>query len=657
MPRDASLVALADIARLAGGVTSPAVANWRKRFDDFPAPVAKDGRTPLFNREEVVAWLSTNNKLGSTDDQLSADLWQVADMMRYTGTPMHDLLSLIVAGDGEPPVDQAALGAYNDLVARHGERAVVDALLSRIVRASGRQFAEFDTHPNLNALIGTISDTPDGATIYDPCVGMGSTLQAVAAADSTVYGQDINETLAAIANKVLELHAIDATIATGDVLSDDHFPDVLADRVVTAPPMNLRPRKDQINHNDSRWVAGTRGLNDGDNAFVQIALAHLAPQGRAIIHTSPAALFRKPEEVREYLVRGNLLDAVIMLPEGVVGGSRMGSCLLVIDRDRPPSTPARTTPILFVDTEHTARHSGLSDDLLRELQELWANWDHDDVDHDIARTVTLTEIVENDFDLTPSRYLRSADFDWPRGANSNADQSAADELAGTEHTLTNLLTQIPAPTFTTPPTASGARTVRLGDLRTLEIIRGASKASNPNRGELLKFSDLTSAEPNWEIQNPPVGDDVDSRTTVLGDLVVLLVGDGGNRPRVGRVTEPFVGQDVSQNTLILRIPGFDLPELFAEYLYFWLSSPLFAHHLGIHARGTVMSHVSRKDVMNFEFPLTGLDDQLALIRAMETQSGATNDLARHLTRSHELVDRHQQLFIEQAAAEIMRNTR
>jgi len=656
MPRDPSFVSFADIARLAGGVTSPAVANWRKRFDDFPAPVGKDGRTPLFNREEVVAWLSANNKLGSTDDQLSADLWQVADMIRSDGAPIRNLLSLIVAGDGETLVDQATLGAYSDLVARHGERAVVDALLSRIVRASGRQFAGYDTHPNLNALIGTISDTPDGATIYDPCVGMGSTLQAVAAADSTVYGQDINETVAAIANKVLELHAIDATIATGDVLSDDHFPDVLADRVVANPPFGLRLSTEQIDQNDPRWIAGTRGLDDATSAFIQIALAHLAPQGRAILQVPPGWLFRPRGEVSEYLVRNNLLDAVIMLPGGLAGASAIKSCLVVIDRDRPPSTPARPTPILFVDTEHTTQHRGLPDDLLRDLQQLWANWDHQEIDDNDARAVTLTEIVENRFDLTPNRYLRSADFDWPRGANSNADRSAAVELADAQRTLTNLLTQIPAPTFTTPPTASGARTVRLGDLRSLKVIRGTSKSKNPD--ETLRFRDLADHGQNWEIQNPPVGDDVESGTTVLGDLIVHLVAHGsGAQPRVARITDAFVGREVGYFDLILRVPSCDLPEIFAEYLYFWLTSPVFAHHLDIYDRGVAAPRISRRDLMNFEFPLTGLDDQLALIRAMETQDGATKELARHLTRSHELVDRHQQLLIEQAAADIMRNTR
>ena len=165
----------------------------------------------------------------------------------------------------------------------------------------------------------------------------------------------------------------------------------------------------------------------------------------------------------------------------------------------------------------------------------------------------------------------------------------------------------------------------------------------------------------WEIVNPPVDDDVESTTTVLGDLLVRLVGGFSASARrlfrVGRVTERFVGKEVDNSILILRVLGQAPPEIYAEYLYFWLTSPLFENHVDIHHRGGTTPRISRKDVMNFEFPLTDISDQLALIRAMETQHNATNNLIRHLTRSRDLVDQHREHFIEQAAADIMRYTR
>ncbi|MDX2292389.1 MULTISPECIES: N-6 DNA methylase [Streptomyces] len=51
------LVSRPDIARLAG-VRRPAVTNWERRHEDFPAPVEPGADTQRFRAEEVLAWLS-----------------------------------------------------------------------------------------------------------------------------------------------------------------------------------------------------------------------------------------------------------------------------------------------------------------------------------------------------------------------------------------------------------------------------------------------------------------------------------------------------------------------------------------------------------------------------------------------------------------------
>ncbi|WP_406456818.1 SAM-dependent methyltransferase [Streptomyces sp. NBC_01622] len=51
------LVSRPDIARLAG-VQRPAVTNWERRHEDFPAPVSTDSAVEQFRAVEVLAWLS-----------------------------------------------------------------------------------------------------------------------------------------------------------------------------------------------------------------------------------------------------------------------------------------------------------------------------------------------------------------------------------------------------------------------------------------------------------------------------------------------------------------------------------------------------------------------------------------------------------------------
>jgi chromosome partitioning protein len=50
------LVSLYEIAEMAG-VTSPAVANWRKRYSDFPKPIVDLKSGPIFQKDQVRSWL------------------------------------------------------------------------------------------------------------------------------------------------------------------------------------------------------------------------------------------------------------------------------------------------------------------------------------------------------------------------------------------------------------------------------------------------------------------------------------------------------------------------------------------------------------------------------------------------------------------------
>ena len=51
----------AAIARLAG-VGRAAVANWRRRYPEFPKPVGGSPTSPTFAKTEVEAWLTATGK-------------------------------------------------------------------------------------------------------------------------------------------------------------------------------------------------------------------------------------------------------------------------------------------------------------------------------------------------------------------------------------------------------------------------------------------------------------------------------------------------------------------------------------------------------------------------------------------------------------------
>ncbi len=97
---ESPLLNLTDIARLAG-VSRTVVSNWRKRHTDFPAPAAEPASGPVFNRDEIAAWLERHRPRAAKTVQplgFEAKLWQAADALRNSMDPAeykHVALGLI----------------------------------------------------------------------------------------------------------------------------------------------------------------------------------------------------------------------------------------------------------------------------------------------------------------------------------------------------------------------------------------------------------------------------------------------------------------------------------------------------------------------------------------------------------------------------------
>ena len=183
---------------------------------------------------------------------------------------------------------------------------VLTAVIDRLVHSAGRRFDEYRVTKNFSALIATISETPENAVLYDPCAGLGSTLAAAATSTSAVHGQELVPEIAAAARQLLASRNLHANIVQGDTIREDKLTNVIADRVFAAPPLNMRLDEDAVNDNDPAGRFERPKKYDSDVAFIQIALAHLAPTGRAIVHTSLSVLYRT-NSILETIVRNNQL--------------------------------------------------------------------------------------------------------------------------------------------------------------------------------------------------------------------------------------------------------------------------------------------------------------------------------------------------------------
>ena len=528
MASETETLTLRDIALLAGGVTAPAVANWRKRFDDFPQPIGKDGRQPLFDREDVIAWLTANGKAvdpTNADDSLLA---AVANLLRDTS----DLDAVTQLGltlndaDFEFGVNslqsERFVSEIRRLRVRFTPNEVLAAVIDRLVHSSGRRFDEYRAPARFSALIAKISETPEDAVLYDPCAGLGSTLAAAATSTSALHGQELVPEIASAARQLLASRDLHANIVQGDTIREDKLTSVIADRVFAVPPLNMRLDDGAVDDNDPRWTLRRPKKYESDVAFIQIALAHLAPTGRAIVQTTLSVLHQS-NSVLENLVRNNLLDAVIVLPAGFNAGSNVESCLLIIDKQRPANTIDRQTPVLLVHLDNNDEvRNDISETFLNEMAALWDQWDHSPIETSNAQTATLAEIEQNGFNLSPSRYFKA--LSWPRPLHEIDDFQSDSSGSPVWFNLERASRQMPSigtPDLDVRPFKS-ATLVSLDQLRKLkqiEVIRGDANPRTENSQTAITSIQQLLTGPG----NPsPAVNRAEVALTEAGDLIVGL---------------------------------------------------------------------------------------------------------------------------------------
>ncbi|GAB3214050.1 N-6 DNA methylase [Marinactinospora endophytica] len=319
-PPPSAVVSAADIARLAG-VRRPAVSNWRRRYPDFPQPVAGTTANPLFSFDEVESWCARRDKPFAAGP--SDRLWQRAQAA-VDGVRMADFLAhagLLLAGLQEEAVRlPEADPRWRDLLAEvtaPGGDEMYRRLCARYDEAYGRRTAAVPE--DLADLMAALAGADPGSTVLDPACGTGALLLAVARRGVRSFlAQERDASVGYIALTRLLLEGGRARLAVGDAMRHDGFPTASGeevDVVLCDPPFRDRNWGHEELAEDTRWRYGLPPRGESELAWVQHCLAKVRPGGRVVMLMPAAAARRRTgRRVRANLLRSGALRAVIEPP-------------------------------------------------------------------------------------------------------------------------------------------------------------------------------------------------------------------------------------------------------------------------------------------------------------------------------------------------------
>ena len=193
------------------------------------------------------------------------------------------------------------------------------------------------------------------------------------------------------------------------------------DYIMANPPFNVKDYWAESLEENVRWKYGTPPEGNANYAWLQHMIHHLAPNGTAGIVLANGSLSSNTSgegEIRKNMLEDDIVDCIVALPDKLFLTTGIPACLWFLNRNKNNSKHRqREKEFLFID----ARKMGilverslrvLTPEEIQKIADTYHKWrgsyEGDEKYEDIlgfCKSTTLEEIKNNDYVLTPGRYV------------------------------------------------------------------------------------------------------------------------------------------------------------------------------------------------------------------------------------------------------------
>lgn len=183
-------------------------------------------------------------------------------------------------------------------------------------------------------------------------------------------------------------------------------------KIITVIPILRKNWGEEFADNDPyrRFTYGRPPGTYGEFAYLQHCIASLPEDGQLIAMVIPGILFRSGKEgdIRAKIIKDDLIEAVILLPKGMLPGTGIPVAIMVLNKNK---TQERRNKILFINAQGrghavTRNMYALSDADIEEIVQVLSGFE----EHEGCSVIkTIDEVAQNEFSLSIDRYFPKDD--------------------------------------------------------------------------------------------------------------------------------------------------------------------------------------------------------------------------------------------------------
>lgn len=273
-----------------------------------------------------------------------------------------------------------------------------------------------------------ILDPEPGKEAYDPCCGSFGLMikchlrfkdkykgDKPPPAPLRFHGQEILPSTFAMARMNAFIHDMEASIALGDTMNKPAFTEsdgsLQKFDIVTANPMWNQDFSQTTYEKDTynRFAYGYPPSSSADWGWIQHMFASLKDNGKMAVVLDTGAVSRgsgnvganRERDIRKKFVENDLVEAVLLMPENLFYNTTAPGIILVINKGKK-----KKNEILLINGsklfEKGRPKNFFPENSINQIAEIYLKWKEE---NGVSKIVSREEVIKNDYNLSPSRYV------------------------------------------------------------------------------------------------------------------------------------------------------------------------------------------------------------------------------------------------------------